>query len=109
MMTDKSDLYSKTFIEMCKKHQVKELYIFGSAVSGNFTDESDLDILVEINETDHLTRGELLLSLWDALEQYSNRKVDLLTHNSLRNPYLKESINNTKRLLYDGSKEEILR
>ncbi|HTH83666.1 MAG TPA: nucleotidyltransferase domain-containing protein [Mucilaginibacter sp.] len=108
-MTDKADLYSNTFIELCKKHQVKELYVFGSIVSGNFTDESDLDVLVEINETDPLTRGELLLSLWDELEQYSNRKVDLLTYNSLRNPYLKESINNTKRLLYDGSKEEILR
>ena|ERR1700761_7101686 len=108
-MTDKADLYSNTFIELCKKHQVKELYVFGSIVSGNFTDESDLDVLVEINETDPLTRGELLLSLWDELEQYSNRKVDLLTYNSLRNPYLKESINNTKRLLYDGSKEKILR
>jgi predicted nucleotidyltransferase len=109
MIDDRPDLYSKNFITMCKSHKVKELYVFGSAVNGNFTDQSDLDILVEINESDPLARGELLLSLWNALELYCNRKVDLLTPNSLRNPYLKESINNTKKLLYDGSTEEVLR
>jgi predicted nucleotidyltransferase len=104
MVSNKADLYSKNFIALCKRHKVKELYVFGSVINGNFTDDSDLDILVEINEPDPLNRGELLLSLWNELELYCNRKVDLLTPNSLRNPYLKESINNTKRLLYDGSK-----
>ncbi len=108
MIYDKVDLHSKNFIALCKSHKVKELYIFGSAVTGNFTDKSDLDLLVEINDTDPLTRGELLLSLWNEFEQYFNRKVDLLTFNSLRNPYLKDSVNNTKRLIYDGSKEEVL-
>lgn len=105
----RADLYSKRFISMCKAHKVKELFVFGSAVNGNFTDESDLDVLVEINEADPLIRGELLLSLWNELELYSERKVDLLTPSSLRNPYLSDSINNTKRLIYDGSKEEVLR
>jgi len=108
MISDKADLYSKNFIALCKLHKVRELYVFGSAVNGNFTDESDLDVLVELNESDPLIRGELLLSLWNELELYCHRKVDLLTFNSLRNPYLKESINNTKKLLYDGSKEEVL-
>jgi len=103
------DLYSKSFIDICKVHKVKELYLFGSAVTGNFTDKSDLDVLVEINEPDPLIRGELLLSLWNELELCSGRKVDTLTPSSLRNRYLIESINNTKRLLYDGSKEEVLR
>ncbi len=108
-MTDQADLYSKNFIAICKAHKVKELYLFGSAVNGNFTDKSDLDILVDIDEPDPLIRGELLLSFWDELELYSDRKVDLLTPSSLRNPYLIESINKTKRLIYDGSKEEVLR
>lgn len=105
----RADLYSKSFINICKAHKVKELYLFGSAVGDHFTDKSDLDVLVEINEPDPLIRGELLLSLWNELELYSGRKVDLLTPSSLRNQYLMESINNTKRLIYDGSKEEVLR
>jgi len=109
MITEGPDLHSKRFITMCKTHKVDKLYIFGSAVSGNFTDKSDLDFLVEINEHDPLNRGELLLSLWDQLEAYCDRKVDLLTYNSIRNPYLRKSIDDTKKLLYDGSKEEVLR
>ena len=109
MITEKADLHSKRFIAMCKAHKVDKLYVFGSAVKGNFTDESDLDVLVEINEHDPLNRGELLLSLWNALEAYCNRKVDLLTYNSIRNPYLMKSIDDTKKLIYDGSKEEVLR
>ncbi len=109
MNYNEADLYSKNFIALCKSHKVKDLYIFGSAVNGNFTEQSDIDLLVEINDPDPLDRGELLLSLWDELEKYFNRKVDLLTSNSLRNPYLRESINNTKRLIYNGSKEEVLR
>jgi predicted nucleotidyltransferase len=109
MIANNVNFQSNEFIKLCKLHKVKELYAFGSFVNGNFIDDSDLDLLVEINEPDPLNRGELLLSLWNGLEQYFKRKVDLLTFNSLRNPYLKDSINKTKRLIYDGSKEEVLR
>jgi len=108
MVSDKIDFKSNEFIALCKSHKVKELYAFGSVVNGNFTAKSDVDLLVEIDEPDPLNKGQLLLSLWNKLEQYFDRKVDLLSFNSLRNPYLKDSINNTKRLIYDGSKEEVL-
>ena len=32
--------------ELCRKHQVKELFVFGSASSGEFTSTSDIDLLV---------------------------------------------------------------
>lgn len=108
MIGNDVNFQTNEFINLCKLHKVKELYAFGSVVNGNFTDQSDIDLLVEIDETDPLSRGSLLLSLWDKFEKYFNRKVDLLTVSSLRNPYLKESINNTKQLVYDGSKEEVL-
>jgi hypothetical protein len=108
MFNGKINFQSKEFIELCRSHKVKELYAFGSIVNGNFNDKSDIDLLVEIDEHDPLNRGELLLSLWDKFEIYFKRKVDLLTYNSLKNPYLKESIDDTKKLIYNGSKEEIL-
>jgi predicted nucleotidyltransferase len=103
------DLFSRNFITMCKTHKVKELYVFGAVLNGNFTDESDLEMLVDIDEADPLIRGELLRSLLEGLEAYCERKVDLLTPSSLRNHYLLETINNTKRLIYDGSKGDIVR
>lgn len=108
MVINNINFESQEFIDLCKVHKVKELYAFGSVINGNFTDKSDVDLLVDIDENDPLNRGQLLLSIWDQFETYFNRKVDLLTYNSLRNPYLKESINNTKQLIYDGSKEKIL-
>jgi predicted nucleotidyltransferase len=108
MISNKVNFKSDEFITLCKSHRVKELYAFGSVVNGDFTDQSDIDLLIDIDENDPLNRGELLLSIWDKFEHYFNRKVDLLTFNSLRNPYLKESINKTKKLIYHGSKEEIL-
>ncbi len=108
MISDKVDFRSSEFIALCKSHKVKELYAFGSVVNGNFTDESDVDLLVEIDDDDPINGGELLLSLYDKLEKYFNRKVDLLTNNSLRNRFLKESVDNTKKMIYDGSKEEVL-
>ncbi|MFC0657951.1 nucleotidyltransferase family protein [Mongoliitalea lutea] len=39
---------SKSAIELlCEKHKVEELYVFGSAVTGKMTDESDIDFLVK--------------------------------------------------------------
>lgn len=99
----------KDFIFLCKNHSVKYLYAFGSSVSDNFdTKNSDIDLLVEINTEDPVDRGEILLSLWDLFESFFNRRVDLLTESSIRNPYLRKSIDSTKILIYDGSKQKIL-
>ncbi|SHJ20546.1 hypothetical protein SAMN05444280_11359 [Tangfeifania diversioriginum] len=90
------------FITLCKNHQVKQIYAFGSSVSDEFDPEkSDIDLLVEIDEPDPISKGEKLLSLWDKLEDFFNRKVDLLTNLSIRNKILRESIDSTKVLIYE--------
>ena len=75
--------HTKDILNLCKSHKVKELYAFGSVVNGNFTEKSDIDLLIEIDEPDPLNRGSLLLSIWDKFEDYFDRKVDLLTFNAL--------------------------
>ncbi|MEX0719606.1 MAG: nucleotidyltransferase domain-containing protein [Balneolaceae bacterium] len=99
---------SISFYNLCAKHKVKYLYAFGSSITNRFDEEkSDIDLLVEINERDPLHKGELLLSFWDELEKFFNRKVDLLTESSLSNPYLKKSVDSTKELIYEESTEKI--
>lgn len=88
---------------MCQKHKVKTLYAFGSSITDRFNEQtSDIDLLVEIDESDPIERGEKLMSLWDKLENYFDRKVDLLTESSLKNPVLRKNIERTQVLLYDG-------
>jgi len=99
---------SKEFLTLCENHDVKTLYAFGSSVSNNFKEEtSDIDLLIELNTEDPLLRGENLISLWDKFEVFFQRKVDLLTNSSLRNPILKKSIDSSKILIYDRKERKV--
>jgi len=105
---DKIQAKMNDFIHLCKVHRVKSLYAFGSSTTDNFDENSsDIDLLVEIDSDDPIQRGESLMSIWDKFELFFQRKVDLLTSSSLKNPFLKKSIDATKVLIYDGEKQEI--
>lgn len=100
---------SSEFSELCRAHQVKKLYAFGSSITNRFNEESsDIDLLVEIDESDPVERGALLLDFWDRLEAFFQRKVDLLTESSIKNPVLRSNIEKTKTLIYDGSGQKVL-
>ncbi len=96
------------FVELCRAHNVDKIYAFGSSITEHFNpNTSDIDIVVKIDIDDPADRGEALLSLWDKLEALFKRKVDLLTEDSIRNPYLKSNINRTKKLIYDREGEKV--
>ena len=71
-------------------------------------EKSDIDVLVEIDEKNPLERGEKLISLWDTLEEFFQREVDMLTDSSISNPFLRKSIDSSKILIYDGSGQKVL-
>ena len=96
------------FSNLCKNHKVRYLYAFGSSTTDKFNEiSSDIDLLVEVDVSDPIERGEQLLSLWDTFELFFQRKVDLLTESSIRNPYLRKNIDSTKVLIYDGKGSKI--
>jgi predicted nucleotidyltransferase len=77
-------------------------------VTNKFDEEnSDIDLLVEIEEPDPLEREEMLISFRNKPEAFLKRKVDMLTEASLINPFLRKSIENTKQLIYDGGSQKI--
>ncbi len=97
------------FLLLCKSHNIKNLYAFGSSITERFReDSSDIDLLIELQDKDPIERGENLISIWDKFELFFQRKVDLLTNSSIKNPILKQNIDSTKVLIYDGQKQEIL-
>jgi predicted nucleotidyltransferase len=86
---------------LMREHKIRKGYLFGSGVAERFNENSDVDVLVEIDESiDPVELGGHLWDLQFALEKLLGRKVDLLTSRSLRNPYLKKSINESKQLIY---------
>jgi uncharacterized protein len=96
------------FVDLCRVHKVEKIYAFGSSITNHFDPKtSDIDIVVKIDIEDPADRGEALLSLWDNLEALFQRKVDLLTEDSIRNPFLKNNIDRTKKLIYDREGEKV--
>ncbi len=93
---------------LCRRFGVQQLYLFGSAVTPQFNaSSSDVDILVTLLPASPLAQGESLLGLWAELEATLERRVDLLTPDSLQNPFLKAEIERTKQLIYDATRTEI--
>ena len=86
--------------EICKTYDVKSMYVFGSACTDKFNKNSDIDILVAFKDISIEKYTDNYFELHYKLEQLFGRKIDLLTENSLSNPYLIKSIEETKQLLY---------
>jgi predicted nucleotidyltransferase len=77
-----------------KEYSIKNIGLFGSFADESFSDDSDIDILVELEKP----IGWKFFSLEIFLEKVFNRKVDLVTKNALK-PQLKESILNQTEYL----------
>ena len=89
-------------IELCRRHKVKELSVFGSILTDRFNDNSDVDLLVNFDEVDPDNFDYVInyFSLRDALEHLFSRKVDLIEDKGLRNRFFIANVNRTKQLIY---------
>jgi hypothetical protein len=97
------------FTELCKTHDVENLYAFGSITNDSFDEEnSDVDLLIKVKIDDPIERGESLMDIWDKLEHFFEKKVDLLTSSGIKNPVLQRNIDATKILIYDGKEQKVL-
>lgn len=87
--------------ELCRRYHVKRLELFGSAATGAFDQAaSDLDFLVEFDAVPAISRADQYFGLLEALRSLFRRDVDLVTVNSLRNPYFVRAVNDTRLPLY---------
>lgn len=75
-------------LPVLKKYDVSKASLFGSVVSGEATEESDIDLLVEFKGEKSLLD---LAGLKIELEELLGKRVDVLTYNSLH-PLLKDRI-----------------
>lgn len=96
------ELNLQQIIELCKKHRVKTLSVFGSILTDRFNDESDVDLLVNFEPVNHNTFDYVsnYFGLKDALEMLLNRRVDLIEENGLRNKFFIDNVNRTKHQIY---------
>ena len=86
--------------DLCLKHRVGQLFVFGSVITNRFKSDSDIDLIVDFKEVDLYDYADNYFDLKFSLENLFNRKVDLLEDKAIRNPYLRQSIDSSKQLIY---------
>jgi predicted nucleotidyltransferase len=95
-----ADLDMPSLRALCHDYKVKELYAFGSIVSGRATATSDLDFLVKFDRSEVKGAFDQFMGFKTALEEIYARPVDLLTVNPFRNHIFQAEIDRSKELIY---------
>ena len=89
-------------VALCEKHKVLQLCVFGSVLTNRFNKESDIDftVLFDRNAFALVDYADNYFDFKFALEDLFKRNVDLVEYNAIRNPYFKEEVDATKKLIY---------
>jgi len=90
--------FSDKIVNYFKNKPVKKAFLFGSVSRNENDDLSDVDILVELDYSQPIGLGFVRMKL--ELEDLLQRKVDLLTSNSI-SKYIKPFIDSEKILIYE--------
>jgi predicted nucleotidyltransferase len=86
--------------ELCKKHKVSRLFVFGSVLTTKFKKTSDIDFVVDFMNVDLYEYADNYFDLKYSLENLFKRKVDLLEEKAIDNPYLRQKVDTSKELIY---------
>jgi uncharacterized protein len=91
-----------TIAELCRRHRVRRLEVFGSGARGVDFDprRSDVDFLVEFDPTVDAPTLKAYFALRDDLAAVLGRPVDLVMAGSLANPFVKADVDRTREPVY---------
>ena len=96
------NISNKSLVEFCNRWMVEELALFGSILRDDFSDESDIDVLVTFKAGAQWTLFDLT-EMRDELMTLFGRQVDLVTRGGLetsRNYLRRESILSNAEVIY---------
>lgn len=94
------ETYTADIIKLCKTYKVKNLYAFGSVLTDGFNQESDIDLIVEFLNIEVEDYADNYFDFKFSLQDILKRPVDLLEEKAIKNPYLRQSVNKQKQLVY---------
>jgi len=85
-----------------RQYPIKRAALFGSYAKGEQNGDSDVDIFLEIDYTNVLP--DIILTIWDEVENGINLKADVLTYGALETAPIKfqERILNELRYIYEA-------
>ena len=98
MINQKIDMPVESINILCRRYQVRELALFGSALGDSFGQDSDLDFLVEFQPEAQVGFMKLA-KMQRELSAVLNRKVDLVPKGGLK-PKIRQAIISSAEVLY---------
>jgi predicted nucleotidyltransferase len=88
---------------LCRRFHVRRLDVFGTAAKGGFNPEhSDLDFLVTLEAPTPGEYSDNYFGLAQALEALFQRRVDLITEPSIRNPFFRQAVEESRQIVYEA-------
>jgi uncharacterized protein len=87
-------------VQLCKTNKVRSLFAFGSVITDKFRPDSDIDLVVDIDDNDPISYSDKYFNLKFQLEEILKRQIDLLEQKAIRNEFLKSEIERTKVQIY---------
>lgn len=90
--------------QLCERYHVERLALFGSALRQDFDEKrSDVNLLVRFAEMPPKDLPSAYFGLKEDLEALLGVRVDLVTEQSLKNPYVRAEIGRSQVELYPGA------
>jgi uncharacterized protein len=86
---------------ICSSMPVKRLGIYGSALTDNFSSDSDVDVLVLFDSDENIDYFDNYFSLKEELEKIFEREVDLIIDKSFKNPVFNRSVEESRMTIYE--------
>ena len=84
--------------DFCRRNHIRRLSVFGSSLREDFTDDSDVDVLVEFEKG--YEPGFAFFGMQEELSELIGRKVDLNTPNFLSR-YFRDEILGKAEVQYE--------
>mgnify|MGYP006449065329 CR=1 FL=1 len=85
-------------VDFCQHYHIQKLALFGSVLREDFTNQSDVDVLVEFEQGK--TPGLAIITIEDELSQIINWQTDLRTPNDLSR-YFREEVMKEALVIYE--------
>ena len=99
MQKKKLRIPRKKISEFCRRWEVVEFSLFGSALRDDFRPDSDVDVLVTFSKEAQISLFDLVQMQLD-LEKIFHRSVDIIEKDALENPFRKREILRTAQVIY---------
>lgn len=101
MTKTKINIPKDSVITFCSRHGIRRLSFFGSVLREDFSQDSDIDVLVEFEPEQRIGLIQLA-RLENGLGEILGRKVDLNTPGFITK-YLRNQILSEAEILYDAA------